>query len=247
MNVLFSPVWLHQAGLWGGILLAIFLLSTLVKENVLSRLAQHILVGAAVGYAVVLVLRDVLWHQYLIPLQRAPLDAQTEWIQLALFGLVLLAGTLRIFEMRPRVLTRAFSIAALTPIALATGFGIAAVAIGSVQGTLAPQFLRAAAIGFRRGEAPIQLLTGAITLVVTSGVLIHLRNNPKRDFGEMPVWLRSIFGNWAAIGARAIWLVAGVVFARLIASRLSLLIGQMQWLVRSIEETSIWQWLVTFF
>ncbi|HMN27545.1 MAG TPA: hypothetical protein PKE45_05260, partial [Caldilineaceae bacterium] len=56
VSALFTPL----AGAVLGLLIALVLFSTLLGENVLTRLAQHILVGAALGYAVLLAIRDLL-------------------------------------------------------------------------------------------------------------------------------------------------------------------------------------------
>jgi hypothetical protein len=47
---------------------------------------------------------------------------------------------------------------------------------------------------------------------------------------------------WAWVGQRAVWLAAGILFARLAASRTSLLIAQLEFLRASFVSTELWQW-----
>ncbi len=50
-----------------GFLLTIMVLSYIIGDNALFRLAIHIFIGAASGYAAVLILYNVLWYQVLVP------------------------------------------------------------------------------------------------------------------------------------------------------------------------------------
>ena len=85
-----------QIGLWVGLLTSLALASMLLRDNALARLAQHILVGAGVGYAVVLAVRSVLWPQLVGPLLRAPDASPWRWLLAGLLAVLLLAGTVQI-------------------------------------------------------------------------------------------------------------------------------------------------------
>src|SRR5512139_1366065 len=50
-----------------GFVLTIMVLSYIIGDNVLFRLAISIFIGAASGYAAVLILYNVLWYQVLVP------------------------------------------------------------------------------------------------------------------------------------------------------------------------------------
>lgn len=231
---------LAQAGMWTGLLMSLLLASMLLRDNALARLAQHILVGAAIGYATVLAVRAVLWPQLIGPLMRAPADSVANWFAALLLILLLLAGLIQIWTQGRG--PRGILIVGALPVALIVGASIAIAALGVVQGTLAPQFLRAAATGLV-GGAPVEVATGLLTLLVTSGAIVHLRMNPERDLQAAPGWVRGIVRAWAAIGRRGLWLAAGVIFARLVASRVSLLAARFDYIVVTFQQTGLWAWL----
>ena len=229
-----------QIGLWVGLLTSLALASMLLRDNTLARLAQHILVGAGVGYAVVLAVRSVLWPQLVGPLLRAPDASPWRWLLAGLLAVLLLAGTVQIVTggHAPSWLL----LAGAVPVAMVVGASIAVAMLGAVEGTLAPQFLRAAASGLVTG-APLTVVTGVLTLLITSGAIIHLRVNPDRDLHGAPGWLRGFVGAWAAIGLRGLWLAAGVIFARLVASRISLLAARFEYLAAALQQTGVWAWV----
>lgn len=229
----------EQVGMWTGLLMSLLLASMLLRDNALARLAQHILVGAAIGYATVLAVRAVLWPHLIDPLLRAPADSVANWIAALLLFLLLLAGSVQIWT-QGRAPRGILTVGAL-PVALIVGASIAIAALGVVQGTLAPQFLRAAASGLVGGTA-LEVITGLLTLLVTSGAIIHLRLNPTRDLHAAPGWLRGFVRAWAAIGRRGLWLAAGVIFARLVASRVSLLAARFDYMAVTLQQTGLWAW-----
>jgi hypothetical protein len=142
-----------------------------------------------------------------------------------------------------RGLRRLLRWAAVLPAALLVGAGIAIVAIGTVQGTLLPQFLHAAVTGLR-WEAPLELfLTGLLTLIVTASSLIFFALDPKRHLEGQPGWVQRLMSAWIWFGRRAVWFAAGVLFARLAASRTSLLIAQLEWMRATLTATEVWQTL----
>ena len=137
------------------------------------------------------------------------------------------------------------------PLALLVGVGLGAGVAGAIQGTLLPQFLRAGEMGQSLAGAPALLLTGLLTLLITGGALLHLhsgqatgddRRFPARRF---PVPLRPVLNSWAWLGQRGLWLAAGVIFARLFASRITLLIARLDTLFFSQQAGDLWRWLLS--
>jgi len=47
--------------------------------------------------------------------------------------------------------------------------------------------------------------------------------------------------SWRGIGKRALWFAAGVIFARLLAAHLSLVIGRFQFLLIALQKSLLWQ------
>ena len=131
--------------------------------------------------------------------------------------------------------------AGVLPVALLLGAGVAIVVVGAVQGTLLPQFLAAAVNGLR-WEAPLGLfLTGLLTLLVTASALVFFALDPQRHLEGQPVWVQRLMRGWIWFGQRAVWFAAGALFARLAASRTSLLIAQLEWMRATFAATELWQ------
>jgi hypothetical protein len=72
--------------------------------------------------------------------------------------------------------------------------------------------------------------------------LLYLYVDPARYLAEQPVYVRRLLNSWLWLGQRAIWLAAGIIFARLMASRLSLLIARIDYLITTFSATPFWQW-----
>lgn len=243
-----QPPLLQAIGLWLGFTISLFVFSMIVRENALSRLALHLLVGTSLGYAALLA-----WQEVLQPLLFAPLLADGRsnghlLIPLVLGLLLTVAGLEQIFRpratsARPARWRRMLGLLGALPIALIVGLSIAIVTLGSIQGTLAPQTLRAAATGLQRSQGLIDLAVGALMLLITTGALLHLRVKPERDLSGQPPWARNLLLGWMAIGKRGLWLAAGALFARLMASRFSLLIARIGALAAQLEEAGLWDWL----
>lgn len=244
-----QSVLLNDVGTWVRFVISLMIFSLIFGDNVLARLAQHALVGAGAGYAVVMVWQTILRPQLLTPLRQAPAQRVDLWIILGLGILLLLAGGERILTqdapaMRPPSLVwRSLRAVGAIPAALLLGAGIAIGAIGIVQGTLVPQVERIISRGFA-WNAPIDLfLSGLLTLLVTTGALMAFSVQPGRDLYNQPRWVRAFLGAWMGIGRRAIWLSAGVIFARLSASRFSLLIARIEQFQIELEAIGVWQLL----
>jgi hypothetical protein len=119
-------------------------------------------------------------------------------------------------------------------------------AIGVIQGTLAPQLAQAARSGLSWGAPLTVLLGGALTLLITTGALLFFTVDPVQHLGGQPELVRRIMGGWLWIGQRAVWLAAGAIFARLFASRVSLLLAQFEYWATTFLATGIGQALATW-
>ena len=244
-----------STGIWIGFLFTLMIFSAILGDNALARLGQYILVGAALGYAAVLAWQEVLRPQLLAPLATtftaAPANGVQAmiwlWILLALAILLTVAGLERIFRAPTRPDSAqgwrgVLHVFGAIPLALMLGVAVATGLIGAVQGTLWPQFLRAAQTGLPLRSSPATLGMGILTLLITSGVLIYLRaDQPMID--RQPAILRQLLNGWVAIGKRALWLAAGLLFARLLVARLTLLIARADYFMLYLEQTGIWRWV----
>lgn len=270
--------------LWIGLILTLMTFSLIIRENVFSRLAQYILVGTVAGYLGVIAIHDILRPQLFLPISAAPF-ADLPLFALFLLGmLMLVSGIVRIVQTDATdgshasgsrdesFIRRALYAVGIIPVVLLLGIGLAVAVTGSIQGTLLPQFWRAAETGFAWTQSPETFVSGIITLLVTIGVFLHIYAAPaiqpdadrsNTEQSDLPEQLRmtqlvphqgtnepSLFDRiillWAGLGKRMLWLAAGILFARLVASRLSLLIAQFEQIDRVLKGTQVWQAFMNF-
>ena len=137
-----------------GTALTVFVLSYLIGDNFLYRLAMHILVGVGAAYVVGVAIGQVLYPRLIVPLSSPALDARV-------FGWF---GVLGCVFLIAKLLRRA---AWLGNVAVGYMIGVGAgVAIGgALFGTLAPQVLASTASGL--GNLLILVTTVATLIAFT--------------------------------------------------------------------------------
>lgn len=239
------------AGMWIGLAVSLAIFSLILGENWLSRLAQYLLVGTGLGYAAVLAWQAVLLPRLIAPLLAGQAADWTLWIGLILGGLLWLAGVERLANgpdddpaarsSRPRPFTRLVRGAGVAPVALLVGAALGVGIAGAWQGTLLPQITRAVAWQADGGGATLDLLTGVLVLLLTTGALLALVMDVDR-YPVGPAVVRGLIKLWIWLGQRGLWLAAGVIFARLLAARFSLLIAWFYGLFIFLEKTGLWRW-----
>lgn len=203
-------------GTWVAALLTLMVFSYLVSDNPLYRLAEHLFVGSALGYAIVVAIHDVL----LPHLSNLAQDPVVHWHLLIplLLGLLLLA--------KGRVST-----AWLGNISVGFLFGVgAALAIGGalvgsllyqVRDTMLP-LLPAKGDG-----GPV--IDNLILVVGTLGSLAYFYftagGEREATLRSGPLRLGSVVGKWF------IMITLGALFANAAMARISLLVGRLQFLL----------------
>lgn len=278
------PGSLHDAGLLLGLLISLAIGSCLIRDNFLERLAQYILVGAGLGYMAVVAWSNVLWPRLFAPFLADPaswLTAGPEELQNhlpLLLGVVMWLGGLDLLFKPPGKWSgrRLLRLLAVIPAAILAGAGLAVGLSGALQGTLWPQLTTATELRqadlftapevSSAGGQSIWLLR-LLTLVITGGVLVHLRlgrsDGARRErpasapgsrnivsldpvAGPAPM-ARAAFGRilalWEGIGRRALWLAAGMIFARLIAARFTLILARLEYFLFELPRSELWQLL----
>ena len=218
---------LDIAGTLVAAILTLFVFSYLLGDNVLYRLAEHLFVGVAVGYAMVVAFHAVISAKLLMPLIEAL--SEGNWGRVLLVGISLIMGLL--------LLTKPFkAISWLGSLSLAflVGVGAALAVGGAMLGTLLPQVDATADINYyvtRYGSA-LGWVSGIVVLVGTIGVLIHFHFG---SGGKGPVArLRAgLVRTWGGLGRWFILIAFAAIMATTFMSRLSFLAGRIQFLVDS--------------
>jgi hypothetical protein len=248
MDSAFQAEWAGAAGLWTGFVFTLLIFSALLGDHLSARFAQYVLVGAVLGYAVVVTWQSILTSNLVMSLRTEPQAAIWNWTPVALAAIMAVAGLERIFSQGradsqrsgwQRGLRTLGSIPALALVAV----GVAVALIGGVQGALAPQFLHAARSALPWGAPLATFVTGLLTLLITTAALIFFVIDADRHLANQPVWVQRLMRGWIWVGQRALWLAAGALFARLFASRLSLFVAEMAYWTQVIRTTELGQML----
>jgi hypothetical protein len=216
-----------------GFVLTIMILSYIVGDNVLFRLAVSIFVGVASGYAAVLILYNVLWYQVLVPL--------FEVITLGEAGRLLTYAT----HVVPAVVLGVWMLTKFSPrlargstpvLAFLTGVGAATVIAGAVRGTIFPQveasmnLLNIQAAQPDTNQLVGWFINGVIILIGTVTTLIYFQFGIKRHEEGVPVQRSVVLEYLSTAGQGFIVVTLGVLFAGVLIAALSALINRIQFL-----------------
>jgi hypothetical protein len=234
--------YLEMLGTGVALILTLCVFSYLLGDNVLFRLAEHIFVGVAVGYAAVVIFHSVLVPKLLQPLIQALGAGDWGRLQPLLFPLFL--GLLLLIK----PLSRAKGVSWLGNfgVALLLGVGAALAIQGALFGTLVPQVGATADIlryvdGHQPGMAAgrygpvLGVLSGVIVLVGTTGVLLHFsfRSDRRKEGLGLPARL---VGAWGGLGRWLVFVAFGAILATTFVSRLSLLVGRLQFVLEAVRS-----------
>lgn len=236
--------------LWIAFLFSLLFLGLLTGNQAPAKVGQYLLVGVSLGYLGALLVQHVLRPRLLAPLQAAPWAHGSLWLALALGLLLWSAAGERLWWPKrsgappsgePSALRRALRLAGTIPVALLVGITVASVVLGLWQGSLLPQFWAAAASGFVWSNSLTEALVSVLVLLLTTATLLHWTTDMDKLVAQQPRWLQQLLMVWRGIGKRALWFAAGVLFARLLAAHLSLVIGRFQFLLLALQKSFLWQ------
>src|SRR5512135_2869792 len=167
-----------------GFLLTIMVLSYIIGDNVLFRLAIHIFIGVASGYAAVVILYNVIWYQVLVPVFQ--IFTENKALNMAGYAIrvipAVILGIWMLTKLSPRLARYG------TPVlAFLTGVGAATVIGGAILGTIFPQ-VGASANALNLQSAPSELsgmvgwfINGLIILIGTATTLIYFQFGVRRQ------------------------------------------------------------------
>jgi hypothetical protein len=205
------------AGLVAGAVLTLLILSYLLGDNPLYRLALHLFVGALVGYSFGVVLRDVFLN---IVLAQLPTDPLAVIVPLVL-------GILLLFKGFPKQ-----AYVGNLSVAYLVGVGTAVALSGALLGTLVPQI---GATGRALGLASLTsfragLVDGLLIVVGTTCTLMGFNFAARKRRGLAGTWTQ-IVRLISGVGRIFLITALGVAFAGALTASLSIFIGRFQYLI----------------
>jgi hypothetical protein len=200
-------------------LLTLFILSYLIGDNPLYRLAASLFVGLTAGYAVVVAWTSVIWPQMFVPLSNTAQGFVFFRALLAFFLAIILVFKLFATTTRP----------ASCVTALMVGVGVAVAIGGSIVGTLIPQTSAAFIPLLPANDAPdlpslLEYVVGAIFMVVgtvaTLGFFYYGGRARPGQPAERPVWVKAL----APVGEVFLGTTFGVMYAGAIVASLAVFV-----------------------
>lgn len=205
------------------LILTLMVFSYIIGDNVLFKLATHIFVGVAVGYAII-----VIFYNVLVP---SVISGDLPRVLPALLLCLLL-----IFKIRPATGNAINSLGNIT-LAFVLGVG-AALAIGGVLfGTLLPQASAMMDISLNPNDYPnteqevglVIWLNNIIIVLGTIGTFFYF-TFAVRAHGLMGGFREGFVRFWAGMGRLMIIFTLGALFANTVSSRVALLVSRLQFL-----------------
>jgi len=201
--------------------------SYLLGDNPAFRIAEHLFVGIAVGYAVV-----VAWFNVVQPALFGAVAPQSP----ALAAVPLILCLLLMAKVRP-----AWSGVGNIAVAFLMGVGAALAVGGALFGTLGPQVAATASLSLDPGDygdtqsalASPFLWQNLAVLVGTVGTFFYFTFNTQPQ-GPLGGFRETFTRFWSGIGRWVIMMMLGALFANTVTSRIALLIGRVQWLLSAL-------------
>lgn len=216
-----------------GFVLTVMVLSYIIGDNVLFRLAIHIFIGVASGYAAVLILYNVIWYQVLVPVFQ--IFTENKALNLAAYAIrvipAVILGVWMLTKLSPRLARWG-----TTVLAFVTGVGAATVIGGAILGTIFPQ-VGASTDALNIQSAPPALnsmvgwfINGLIILVGTATTLIYFQFTVRRQEEGEPAHRPVILEYISTVGQGFIVVTLGVLFAGVYIAALTALIDRLRFL-----------------
>lgn len=214
---------MESIGLFIAAILTLMVFSYILGDNFLFRLAVHIFVGVAVGYAIV-----VVWFQVLVPTFSSDNLAVTIPASLLCF--------LLLFKLRP-VNGGLSNVLGNIALAFILGIGAALAIGGALFGTLLPQVSATMSLSLNPyhyqtadGQAGlVEWLNNIIIVLGTVGTFAYF-TFAVRAPGPLGGLREGIVRFWAGMGRLMIIFTLGALFASTVSSRVALLISRLEFL-----------------
>jgi len=211
-------------GIWISALLTVMVFSYLLGDNPLYRLAEHLFVGTAVGYAVLVAYYSLLRPKLIVPLIQDPLGNWTLAIPL-LLALLMLAR-----------LNHRWHKVGVVPLAFLLGVGVALAIGGALFGAILPQ-TASTILSVNPADAGWGVaLSNLILIIGTLSALSYFYFTADSGTG-LGRFKAGFLEAWRGLGKWFIMITFGAIFAGTVMSRLSLLIGRLQFLIYELPKS----------
>ena len=207
---------LDQIGIIVGAILTLMILSYLIGDNFLFRLAVHILVGVGAAYAAVIVIFDVILPRLLQPwLERFSPAA------MIIAAAALILSVMLLFKLSPRL-----AWIGNVPVGYLVGVGAAVALGGALFETLGPQVMATAAPagGLTAGPNSNGIYNFILNVIILLGTLTTLLS-----FGFYRVARGGLLSGVHIVGRRFFLMIAlGATFALVFMASVTLLISRIE-------------------
>ncbi len=209
-------------GLIAGTLLTLLVLSYILGDNPLYRLALHLLVGATVGYGVAVTTVTVL--QTVLPALQSTSPDRVRVLLPVILGILLL------FKGFPR-----WSAWGNFSTALLVGVGAAVAVAGALMGTIIPQAAAVGSLSTWLQEGSAGLINGLIVMIGTVGALLAFAFAVPRQPALQRLWNGSV-GLLGRIGRLFLLAAFGSAFGIALTASLTVLVGRVYAVVMGIQR-----------
>ena len=215
---------LDVIGLWVAFVLTLMVFSYLLGDNPVYRVAEHLFVGTAAGYAVIVAYHSILRPRLIRPLVE---ESTVYWYLLIPLALgVFLLGKGR----------RSSGWLGNTTMGLLFGIGAALAIGGALVGSLAPQ-IGATWLSVNPAHYPEEGWVGVVSALLiilgTTGTFVHFYYSEPAGGRVGRVWAGFRQG-WGKIGYWFILAALGAIFGNTIIARLSLLVERIRFLLDTL-------------
>ena len=207
------------SGLLLGFSFTIFIFSYIVGDNFLFRLATHIFIGAAAGYASIVTLYNVILPQLIYPLFQGSQEEMILAISLLIPSILLLA---KLFPRLSKIGNPA--------IAILVGIGAATAIGGALFGTIFPQ--TSASINVFETN---NFIDGGILLIGTLVTFLYFQFGTKKDKSQRSA-IAQLNKLIRGLGKTFIAVTFGALFAGVYIAALTALIERFTFLWTFIKE-----------
>ena len=212
--------------IWGavGLVLTVMVLSYLIGDNFLFRIAASIFIGVTAGFLSVLILQQIIWPYLFAPLVGG------SWIERLWVVIPLVLAILLVMSQFPR-----FRGVGRIPLAFLAGLTASLAIGGAVFGTMIPQ-TRAVVLGFdplwwyqTPGQPWMRVLEAVVMLIAVVSTLSYFHFGRRRtgDHDMRPKLRPRIFEVMGKIGQVFIGIALGAVFAGIFSTALLALIDRL--------------------